>query len=115
MEKNMKIGIISDIHGHLAPLEKALALLDRLGVEQIVCAGDLVGEGYEGDAVVKLLQARQIPCVLGNHDEEAFGDQAWLRRQQRHTPDTSNRLLLDSRTVAHVSSLPLTLSFEWER
>ncbi len=72
-----------------------------------------MGEGYEGDAVVKLLREMQIPCVLGNHDEEAFGDQAWLRRQQRHSPDRPNRLLLDSLTVAHVSSLPLTLSFEW--
>jgi putative phosphoesterase len=110
----MKIGVISDIHGHLAPLEKALILLDRLGVDQIVCAGDVVGEGYEGDAVVKLLQERQILSVLGNHDEEAFADQAWLRRHQRSLPDSPNRLLLDSRTVAYVSSMPLTLSFEWE-
>jgi putative phosphoesterase len=108
----MKIGLISDIHSHLAPLQKALALLDQHGVDQIVCAGDLIGEGYEGDAVVKLLREREILCVQGNHDEEAFMDQAWMRKQP--TSDTPNRLLLESWTTAHVSSLPLTRTFEWE-
>jgi putative phosphoesterase len=109
----MKIGLISDIHSHLAPLQKALALLDQHGVDQIVCAGDLIGEGYEGDAVVRLLQEREILSVLGNHDEEVFGDQARIRREMRKY-STPNHLLLDSWTTAHVSSLPLTRTFVWE-
>lgn len=38
----MKIGLLSDIHGDLDGLRKALKLPDSFGVEQLVCAGDMV-------------------------------------------------------------------------
>lgn len=70
----MNIGIISDIHGDYAALENALDRLTNYhGVEQILCAGDLVGRGPEPERVVQLIRERGIPTVRGNHDEWSYG------------------------------------------
>ena len=41
----MKYAIISDVHANPAALEKVLADAEQCGVEQVVCAGDMVGYG----------------------------------------------------------------------
>jgi putative phosphoesterase len=66
----MKIGIIADIHGDYAALKVALERLDHVHqVDQILCAGDLIGRGPEQEEVVKVIRQRGIPTVKGNHDE----------------------------------------------
>ncbi len=67
----MKIGIFSDVHGHLEELKKTLALLKSLEVDEMICAGDLVDKGTQSDEVVALMQESAIPCVQGNHDAKA--------------------------------------------
>lgn len=104
----MKIGIISDIHADLTNLQKALTLLQQHSVDQIICAGDLVDGGPDGDAVVQLIQAQHIPCVQGNHDREAFADQAWLRKINPDPQDPSLRhIYLHNETVGFLAKLPL--------
>jgi putative phosphoesterase len=97
----MKIGIFSDVHGHLDELHKTLALLKSLEVNQTVCAGDLVEKGGHSDAVVEVMRELAIPCVQGNHDAKArFG---WLNDQAP----------LLERSISFLSNLPLSLTFEW--
>ncbi len=70
----MNVGIISDIHGDDTALEAALDRLDSYHhVEQILCAGDLVGRGPQPDRVVQLIRERGIATVRGNHDEWSYG------------------------------------------
>jgi putative phosphoesterase len=70
----MKIGIVSDIHGDFDALETVLNRLDQHHqVDQILCAGDLVGRGPDPDRVVSLIRQRGIPTVRGNHDEWFYG------------------------------------------
>ena len=64
----MKIGLISDIHAQLARLDCAIDILQSQGVDMILCAGDLVNRGHEGDTVVERIRAVKIPTVRGNHD-----------------------------------------------
>ena len=68
----MRLGLIADIHADPRALEATLRHLEALGVDQIVCAGDLVGYGSEPDAVVALIRDRAIPCIRGNHDRWAL-------------------------------------------
>ena len=66
----MKIGIISDIHGDYRALEEVLELLDNHHqVDEILCAGDLVGRGPQQEKVVETIRTREIATVRGNHDE----------------------------------------------
>lgn len=64
----MRLAILSDVHADLAALDDALARIDALAVDRIVCAGDLVDYGSEPDATVERLFERGIPCIRGNHD-----------------------------------------------
>lgn len=98
----MKIGIFSDVHGHLNELQQTLQLFKLLKVDQIVCAGDLVDKGNYSDAVVELMRELRIPCVQGNHDKKA--QFTWL---------THLEPLKDS-TIEYLTNLPTSLTFEWE-
>lgn len=68
----MRLGILGDIHGDLRALESTLRLLGELAVKQILCTGDLVGYGWQGDDVVAAVRERGIPCIRGNHDRWAL-------------------------------------------
>ncbi len=73
------IALISDLHANIEALEAAFADLDQLGVEAVVCLGDVVGYGASPREVVELVRERCQVCLLGNHDaallddREAFG------------------------------------------
>lgn len=65
----LRVGLISDIHADLPALEAALDVLERAGVDRIVCMGDVVQKGPDGEEVVELMQRLLIPTVAGNHDD----------------------------------------------
>jgi putative phosphoesterase len=110
----MKLGLISDIHSDLRALKKALDLLHEQGVEKIVCLGDMVEKGTDGDAVVRLLQECQIPCVLGNHDEAASSNQRWLREHgDLEHPAMRVRLLAED-VLDYLQNLPFSLRYVWK-
>jgi putative phosphoesterase len=67
-----RLGLFADIHADRRALELTLDRLEGLGVDEIVCAGDIVGYGDEPDAVVSILRERAVPCIRGNHDRWAL-------------------------------------------
>ena len=64
----MKIGVITDIHEHVGHLRRALDLLHRESVEQIVCIGDVFEMGERIEEVCRLLTEAKVIGVWGNHD-----------------------------------------------
>jgi predicted phosphodiesterase len=42
------IAVISDIHGNAVALDTVLTDIERVGVDQIVCLGDVIQEGETG-------------------------------------------------------------------
>jgi putative phosphoesterase len=107
----MKVGLISDIHSDLDGLQKALGLLDSHGVEQIICAGDMVEKGQSGDGVITLIRERGIPCVKGNHEYIAVHKQGEMHKRGsaeglRHQP-------LSDETIAFIESVPDKRLFDW--
>jgi diadenosine tetraphosphatase ApaH/serine/threonine PP2A family protein phosphatase len=64
----MLFAIIGDVHGNVDALWATLDVLDRLEVEDIICAGDLVGYGGAPSECIDLIRGRGIRCVKGNHD-----------------------------------------------
>lgn len=69
----MRYAIISDVHSNLEALEVVLSEIDRLGVDQIVCLGDLVGYNANPNECAQLFAERGIPTLMGNHDAAACG------------------------------------------
>ncbi len=62
------IAIISDIHGNYEALKKVLEAIDSLGIVEIYCLGDVAGYYSQINECCEELRARNIPCVMGNHD-----------------------------------------------
>ena len=69
-----RLAILSDVHADLHALRDALAITARLGCDAIVCAGDVIDFGLFPVETIALLEERQIPTVLGNHDAWALSD-----------------------------------------
>jgi predicted phosphodiesterase len=65
----MKIGVIGDIHGYFVALKQAINLLEEIGIDEIVCLGDVIDGGEQNDECIELLKYNQIKTVKGNHDE----------------------------------------------
>ena len=65
----MKIAILSDIHSNLEALLSVLEDIDTNKINKIYCLGDVVGYGPDPKECCKELIERDIPTILGNHDE----------------------------------------------
>jgi putative phosphoesterase len=67
----MKYAVISDIHGNIFALKRALDLIDQENVDKIICLGDIIGIGTRSDECVKLLFSyeEKLICVKGNHED----------------------------------------------
>jgi len=65
----MRVGLISDLHGNLVALDAVLGECRRLGVDQIVCLGDVATLGPHPREVLARLRDLGCPCILGNHDD----------------------------------------------
>jgi diadenosine tetraphosphatase ApaH/serine/threonine PP2A family protein phosphatase len=69
----LRIAIISDIHGNWHALEAVLADVEKEGVEEIWCLGDVVGYGPQPKRCVDATRERAKICLIGNHDLAAIG------------------------------------------
>jgi predicted phosphodiesterase len=64
----VKYAFISDIHSNQLALEAVLRDIERQGIKDIHCLGDIVGYGPKPNECVDIVRSRNIPCVIGNHD-----------------------------------------------
>jgi diadenosine tetraphosphatase ApaH/serine/threonine PP2A family protein phosphatase len=89
----MRVALISDIHSNWEALQVVLQKIEELGVDRIVCLGDVVGYGADPNRCAEEVLARADPVIRGNHDKAAadlmevtyFNDMArqavaWTRR-----------------------------------
>lgn len=67
----MRYGILSDIHSNLDALNAVLRELDALGMDQLLCLGDIVGYGPDPNECCATLRERNCLAIAGNHDEAA--------------------------------------------
>jgi putative phosphoesterase len=68
----MRVGVLSDIHGNKVALEAVLSAMPS--VDQLVCAGDVVGYNPWHADCVERLRERDAPTVQGNHDRAVAGE-----------------------------------------
>jgi putative phosphoesterase len=80
----MRVALISDLHGNELALEAALDDIARLGVDEIVCLGDVATLGPRPSAILARLRALGCVCILGNHDEFLFNPE--LLRKYTEAP-----------------------------
>ena len=66
--------IISDLHSNLEAVEAVFARIEQLGVDEVVCLGDVVGYGADPLPVTLMVMKRCKWTIQGNHDWGMFHD-----------------------------------------
>ncbi|MEN8182146.1 MAG: metallophosphoesterase family protein [Myxococcota bacterium] len=69
MDARRRIALISDIHGNAIALRAVLRSIEREGVDEIVCLGDVATLGVGPSEVVDTLRELGCRCIVGNHDD----------------------------------------------
>jgi len=64
--------LISDLHSNLEALTAVLEDIDRRGVKEIFCLGDILGYGPQPKECLDLIIKRGIVSIMGNHDHAVF-------------------------------------------
>ena len=82
LSRIMKYAVISDIHSNLDALGRVLKEIDGIGVDKIVCLGDIVGYGANPNECVEVVREGNIESVMGNHDIVACGKKEFSRPVQ---------------------------------
>lgn len=102
------VGIIGDMHGNYEGFLKALEIFEQHGVMQILCAGDIVDRGGHADDIVKMIRARNILCIAGNHDRTVVTNQArWRASKNAERLRELGRIVSDE-TITFLKALPDT-------
>lgn len=65
----MRVALISDLHGNRLALEAVLVDIDHIGVDRVLCLGDVATLGPEPGWVIDRLSELECACILGNHDD----------------------------------------------
>ena len=69
----MRLGLISDIHGNRLALDAVLEELERDGVDEFICLGD-VAVGPQPAEALERVRELGCPVVMGNWDAAFLGD-----------------------------------------
>jgi len=64
----MRLALISDQHGNDVAFRAVVEDIERIGVDEIVCLGDVAQGGGEPAETLDRLRALDCPMVLGNSD-----------------------------------------------
>lgn len=104
----MKYGIVSDIHSNLEGLTAVLEALDELGVDSILCCGDIIGYGAEPSECLDAVTGRGMLCIQGNH-ERGLEDLATGREPSMNQMALAGLDFSDSQLSAEQKKLLLDL------
>jgi predicted phosphodiesterase len=106
----MRYGVLSDVHGNAFALRTAVERLKAAGVDEWLCAGDIVGYGPQPNECVELLAGLGARCVAGNHELLVLGKLS-LERSGRLARETTpwTRAVLREDCRSYLAALPTTL------
>ncbi len=68
----MRVGLISDLHANLPALDAVLEAMPE--VDELLCAGDVIGYYPWPAECVDAMMERSVPTVMGNHDRALVQD-----------------------------------------
>ncbi len=98
-----RFGVLGDVHTEDVALGAALDHLDGLGLDAVLCVGDIVDGPGDADRTCALLRARGVLAVRGNHDR-------WFLGSGSSMPDATIQMEPEHREW--LASLPTTRRFE---
>lgn len=112
----MKIAVISDIHGNLYALMRALEDIEDQKVDTIICLGDLVGYGPHPNEVVAIIKRKNIICLKGNYDASVVDENYTFIRENSINSFSLPWAVDELRALNrfYLNSLPTSITLEFE-
>ena len=106
----MRYAIVSDIHANLQAWDATLLDIRNIGVDSIICLGDIIGYGPNPAEVFASAYTNINHFVLGNHDAVVCGKMnANLFNNKARELILWTRAQLNSNAIKFLRTLPLTL------
>ncbi|MFT5126883.1 MAG: putative phosphoesterase [Rhodothermales bacterium] len=109
----MRYAIVSDIHANWQAWQAVIRDIRSIGVDCIICLGDVVGYGPHPAKVTREVRENCENFVLGNHDAVVAGflDPAIFNKGARQIIQWTAKQL-DEEAVQFYASLPMVLEAE---
>ncbi|MCX5847979.1 MAG: metallophosphoesterase family protein [Deltaproteobacteria bacterium] len=111
MNKQRRLGLISDSHGNFPATEEAINILVDQGCEQVIHLGDFCDTNRRDrmEDIFRLFQERRVIAVKGNNDylielalsncaAEEYSDQRWMYEFLKEIP---MKVIMDNICFAH--------------
>ncbi len=105
------IGIISDIHGNFIALQEVLKVLDDMKITDIYCLGDVVGYYSQVNECCDELRARNVKCVMGNHDWYMVAKSFCARSKSVNDCLAYQRKIISKENLDWLSTFPVFIHF----
>lgn len=102
-----RIGVLGDVHTHADRVAAALETFREVGVDRVLCCGDIVDGPGDLDRCIELLEAADALVVAGNHERWA------LAGTMRDLPNATR--VLSASTRRYLEALPQTARIETPR
>lgn len=102
-----RIGVLGDVHTHADRVAAALETFREVGVDRVLCCGDIVDGPGDLDRCITLLQEADALVVAGNHERWA------LAGTMRDLPNATRVLTTHARE--YLEALPRTTRIETPR
>ena len=105
----MKVAVISDIHGNWEALTTVEKAIEKCGVDEIWCLGDIVGYGPDPSRCIEWVREKCSIVIAGNHDWAVTGKESieyfnpWAKEAVLKI-----RNMLSAEEIDYLNNLPLT-------
>jgi diadenosine tetraphosphatase ApaH/serine/threonine PP2A family protein phosphatase len=109
----MRYAILGDIHANETALHAVLEDVANIGVDRILCLGDLVGYGASPRATLQVLREIDAISIRGNHDEACCGlMESTFFNPSARAAATWTKDRLTSKEKQWLAELPLTIDLD---
>ena len=106
----MHYAVISDIHSNIEALTKALEIIDRQSVDEIICLGDIVGYGANPNECIALIRQRCSAVIKGNHDEALLNESITTHfTEDARSAIVWTRKRINKENISYLRTLPLVI------
>lgn len=118
----IQIAVFSDVHGNLPALNAVLEDIEKRGIQQKFCLGDLVDFAPWGNEVTEKIKHLNIPCLMGNHDERIAFNIPVVPLSKHSKEETEARFIAIDHSKQHItkenkqflSTLPFHLKLNYK-